>query len=173
MYAEQKHLAAEWRQQMERPQVVQASASAQSDDTHPDLIRVQVPKIDLDAYVVDGTSHKQLKLGPGWITTTAMPGEPGNAVISAHRDTFFRHIYELSKGDDILVRRNGRVYKFEVTGRRIVQPEDISVLKQTADAELTLITCYPIYYIGPAPERLVVFSKLVEQTPDTQTVAKQ
>src|SRR5207237_6803091 len=93
------------------------------------------------------------------------PGEPGNAVITGHRDTFFRHIYELQKGDEILVRRNGELYKYQVTGKKIVDPEDVSVLKQTTDAQLTLITCYPTYYIGPAPQRLVVFSKLVPTPP--------
>ena len=74
---------------------------------------------------------------------------------------FFRHIYELNKGDQIQVRRSGRTFTFEVTGRKIVMPEDISVIKPTNNPQLTLITCYPTYYIGPAPKRLVVFSKLV------------
>jgi sortase A len=91
-----------------------------------------------------------------------MPGNTGNSVITGHRDTFFRHIYELQKGDAIYVRRNGEVFKYEVTGKKIVKPEDVSVLKQTSDAQLTLITCYPTYYIGPAPDRLVVFSRLVD-----------
>jgi sortase A len=91
-----------------------------------------------------------------------MPGEPGNAVITAHRDTFFRHIYELDKGDEIQVRRNGRLFTYQVTGKKVVPPQDLSVIKQTTDSQLTLITCYPTYYIGPAPERLVVFSRLVE-----------
>ena len=89
-----------------------------------------------------------------------MPGSIGNAVITAHRDTFFRHIFELSQGDEIVIHRGGQVYHFQVTGKKVVKPEDVSVLKPTSDAELTLITCYPTYYIGPAPERLVVFSKL-------------
>jgi LPXTG-site transpeptidase (sortase) family protein len=65
-----------------------------------------------------------------------------------------------------LIRRRGEVYKFEVTGKKIVTPDDISVLRRTKDPRLTLITCYPTYYIGPAPERLVVFSKLIERSPD-------
>src|SRR6185503_18054571 len=87
--------------------------------------------------------------------------------ISAHRDTFFRHIYELNKGDEILVRRNGKVFHYQVTGKKIVMPDDVAVLKQTTDPQLTLITCYPTYYIGPAPKRLVVFSKLVESGNDS------
>jgi sortase A len=123
---------------------------------------VVIPKISLDAIVVEGASRRELSEGPGHMKRTAQPGEAGNAVITAHRDTFFRHIYELGKGDDILVRRAGQVYKYEVTGKKIVLPEDVSVIKPTADATLTLITCYPTYYIGPAPKRLVVFSRLVD-----------
>ena len=112
--------------------------------------------------MVEGTSHKALRLGPGHVKGTPVPGEAGNSVISAHRDTFFRNIYELKSGDEIQVRRDGHAYTFQVTGKKIVTPNDLSVLKKTSDTRLTLITCYPIYYIGPAPKRLVVFSKLVD-----------
>jgi sortase A len=123
--------------------------------------RISIPKIHLDAVVVEGTSSKDLSAGPGHIAETALPGESGNAVITAHRDTYFRHIPELNQGDEIIVQRDGQVFRYQVTGKKIVRPEDVSVLHATTDAELTLITCYPVYYVGPAPERLVVFSKLV------------
>ena len=115
------------------------------------LTRLVIPKIDMDAIVIEGASRKELSEGPGHMKQTAQPGETGNAVITAHRDTFFRHIYELNKGDQIQVRRNGRTFTYAVTGKRIVMPEDISVIKPTNDPQLTLITCYPTYYIGPAP----------------------
>jgi sortase A len=99
------------------------------------------------------------------------PGETGNAVITGHRDTFFRHIYELNKGDDIFVQRNGKMFRYQVTGKRVVQPTDISVTHNSEDARLTLITCYPTYYIGPAPERLVVFSKLAPEGASATTPA--
>lgn len=159
MYAEQRRLAKEWDQQNQ----TKTSDSARTETVSDGLTRVTIPKISLDAVVVEGTGHKQLLLGPGHMTETPVPGEAGNSVITGHRDTFFRHLYELNKGDDIEVRRNGKVYTYEVTGKKIVQPEDISVIRQTQDKQLTLITCYPTYYIGPAPERLVVFSRLVEQ----------
>jgi len=126
---------------------------------------VLIPKINLDVIVVEGASRKQLLAGPGHLQDTATPGSAGNAVITAHRDTFFRHIYELTQGDEILIRRGGQVFHYHVTGKKIVQPEDVSVLKPTRDAQLTLITCYPTYYVGPAPERLVIFSKL-DQRPE-------
>jgi len=171
MYREQKSLAAEWAQQ-ESDRIRRASEHAnQQERAHDGIIRLQIPKIDLDAYVLDGSGHKQLKLGVGRITTSAIPGENGNAVVTAHRDTFFRHIVELKKGDEIIVRRNGERMVFQMTGNKIVKPSDVSVLKPTEDPQLTLITCYPTYYIGPAPERLIVFSKLVSRGPDNELVA--
>src|SRR5947209_2463787 len=169
MYHSQRQLEAQWEHQ--QLTAVPAQGRPKATVSTADLLtRVSIPKIKLDAIVVEGASRKQLSIGPGHMVQTAFPGEPGNAVITGHRDTFFRHIYELQKGDEIVVRRNGQTYKYQVTGKKIVKPEDVSVLKQTRDATLTLITCYPTYYIGPAPERLVVFSKLVEggtQQPET------
>src|SRR5215470_553800 len=160
MYHTQKKLAAEWERQA-------ASMNTPREAVIPPdqmLTRVVIPKIGLDAIVVEGASRRELSEGPGHMKQTAMPGETGNAVITAHRDTFFRHIYELVKGDKIQVRRSGRVFTYEVTGKKIVMPDDVSVIRQTPNPQLTLITCYPVYYIGPAPKRLVVFSKLVEST---------
>jgi sortase A len=160
MHREQQRLRAEWdRQQVQWTATAQNPTAPQPVDDG--LIRLDIPKIDLSAIVVDGTTRKQLKNGPGRILSTPLPGEKGNSVISAHRDTFFRHIYELKAGDEIDVQRNGQSLKFEVTGKKIVDPDDLSVLKQSEEPQLTLITCYPTYYIGPAPQRLVVFSKLV------------
>src|SRR5581483_10857477 len=78
-------------------------------------------------------------------------------------DTFFRHIHELEKGDQIFVDRGGKRITYTVTGKKIVDPDDIAVVSPTKDPELTLITCYPTYYIGPAPKRLVVFAKLASE----------
>jgi len=169
MYREQRALQQQW-------QAEQSSSSASSLSApvskHDGLTRVYIPKINLDVIVVEGTNHKALRLGPGHLKGTPVPGESGNSVISAHRDTFFRNIYELKNGDDIQVRRDGHTYTFEVTGKKIVMPNDLSVLKKTKDTWLTLITCYPIYYIGPAPKRLVVFSKLVDTANTTHERAQ-
>jgi LPXTG-site transpeptidase (sortase) family protein len=167
MYHRQQQLTAQWEEQASGTNIP-GKAKISVDDL---LTRVVIPKISLDAIVVEGASRRELSEGPGHMKRTAQPGEAGNAVITAHRDTFFRHIYELGKGDDILVRRAGQVYKYQVTGKKIVLPEDVSVIKPTADATLTLITCYPTYYIGPAPKRLVVFSRLVDS--EAELPAKQ
>src|SRR3954452_16836347 len=158
MYRSQKNLEAEWQHQAATISVP-GKAPISPDQM---LTRIEIPKIQMDAIVVEGASRRDLSEGPGHMKQTAQPGETGNAVITAHRDTFFRHIYELGKGDQIKVRRSGRTFPYEVTGKRIVMPEDVSVIKPTNNPQLTLITCYPTYYIGPAPKRLVVFSKLVD-----------
>ncbi len=164
MYWQQRQLQRQWEAQQRRDTSGQPDArqEAISDDG---LTRLVIPKIDLAAVVVEGTNHKALLLGPGHLSDTPAPGEPGNSVISAHRDTFFRHIYELGKGDEVVVQRSGRTYRYAVASKKIVQPNDMSVVANSKDKRLTLITCYPTYYIGPAPERLVVVGKLIEDEP--------
>ncbi len=167
MFWSQKQLQDEWAREQQRQaqrfrdNTARAKPVALNDDG---LTRLSIPRISFDAVVVEGTSNRALLLGPGHLADTPAPGDPGNSVISGHRDTFFRHIHELDKGDEIVVQRNGRTFHYEVTGKHIVQPTDVSVLKPSKDAQLTLITCYPTYYIGPAPERLVVTSKLVDDS---------
>jgi LPXTG-site transpeptidase (sortase) family protein len=156
----QHQLERQWaEQQQQRQDPVQPHKAAITDDG---LMRLSIPKIDLAAVVVEGTNRHSLLLGPGHMKDTPAPGELGNSVITAHRDTFFRHIYELQKGDEILVQRNGKTFHYAVISKHVVEPTDLSVVKTSSDARLTLITCYPTYFIGPAPERLVVTSQLIE-----------
>jgi sortase A len=160
IYAGQRKLALEWQQQSAQPEVISAS-------DRDSLVRLTIAKINLDAVVVEGTSRKSLKLGPGHMENSAIPGSSGNSVIVAHRDTFFRHLDELREGDEIDLRRRGEVYQFEVTGRRVVEPADLSALQQSPSARLTLITCYPTHYVGPAPKRLVVVARWIATLKNT------
>ena len=155
MYEQQRQLMQEWQTQNSGISLPTTQVGG--------LTRISIPKINLDAVIMEGTSHKSLTLGPAHLRDSALPGDPGNSVLAAHRDTFFRHIYELKPGDDIFVERNGQRYHYVVTGKRVVQPADLSVLETASEARLTLITCYPVYFIGPAPERLVVFAKLAQR----------
>ena len=154
MYAGQNKMAVEWQQQNASPKNILASDR----DT---LVRLTIPRINLDAVVVEGTSRQSLKLGPGHLRSSAIPGSSGNSVIAAHRDTFFRHLDELREGDEIDIRRRGEVLRFEVSGRRVVEPSDVSPLRPSPSAQLTLITCYPTHYVGPAPKRLVVVARWI------------
>jgi LPXTG-site transpeptidase (sortase) family protein len=162
MYLEQKRLANAWEQEQalrsDSPTTQQAHAMKDNG-----MVRLVIPKIDLTSFIVEGTNHKSLLLGPGHMTKTAEPGEIGNAVITGHRDTFFRNVYQLEKGDQVFVERGGKRFVYQVTGKKIVDPDDMSVTRPTSDAEVTLITCYPTYFIGPAPKRLVLFTKLANE----------
>ena len=162
MFYQQRQLSARWERQNSP-----AIATPKAADPREQVTRLSIPTIDMDAIVVEGTSYRQLAIAPGHMTETPAPGENGNSVITAHRDTFFRHIYELKKGDQITVRRGGKSFQYEVDRKYVVKPSDVSVLRPTTDAQLTLITCYPTYYVGPAPERLVVTAKLAK--PDSST----
>jgi len=164
MYRSQKDMAAQWTAQ---------EAPANSAAIDPSLTRLIIPKINLDSFVVEGTSHKALLRGPGRLKNSAEPGQPGNVIISAHRDTFFRHIFELGKGDQVQVQHGGKTAIYEVTEKKVVDPDDVEELRQTKDPRLTLITCYPTYYIGPAPQRAIVIAKLVSLQDSTRASASQ
>jgi LPXTG-site transpeptidase (sortase) family protein len=124
------------------------------------LTKLSIPRIGLRAVVLEGTSRHSLLLGPGHMTGSAIPGSNGNSVIAGHRDTFFRHLYSLKTGDAIYVLRSGKRFHYAVIGKKVVQANDISVLRASRGSELTLITCYPAHFIGPAPQRLIIVAKL-------------
>jgi len=155
MYAAERRLTQQWQQQ-------NLQLPTQPAGLVTTLTRLSIPSINLDAVVVEGVGRRDLLMGPGHMPNTPEPGQPGNVVISAHRDTFFRHIHELKEGDYIIVERAGRRFRYQVTGKKVVEPNDMAVVQPTPGSQLTLLTCYPTYYIGPAPQRLVVFSRLVD-----------
>jgi sortase A len=124
------------------------------------LTKLSIPRIGLRAVVIEGTSSHSLLLGPGHMSGSAIPGTVGNAVIAGHRDTFFRHIPNLRNGDTIYILRSGKRFHYIVFQRKVVQATDLSVLQATKTGELTLITCYPTHFIGPAPQRLIIVAKL-------------
>jgi sortase A len=129
--------------------------------------RLLIPKIQLDVVVVEGTSRKALLVGPGHLINTAAPGQPGNSVLAGHRDTFFRRLAELVRGDAIDLSRAGKEYRYRVTRTQIVDPTSTEVLQSTPGYHLTLITCYPFHYLGPAPKRFIVFADLPDVAADT------
>jgi sortase A len=159
MFIEQRHLQALWREQQETVRTVNHLSPVAFRESG--LTRITMPSIQFSAVIVEGTDFYSLLIAPGHLTGTAQPGEAGNAVISAHRDTFFRNIVKLRQGDRIWVERNGRTFVYAVEGFRIVKPSETSVVAPTGDSRLTLVTCDPAYYIGPAPHRLVVVSRLL------------
>lgn len=121
-----------------------------------------IPSLWNDAApVVQGTGWEQLKKGVGQFVGSANPGEEGNLVLSAHNDIFgelFRDLDQLKPGDEILIQTSTQDYTYFVTGTRIVEPTEVSVLEPTAKPTITLISCYP-YLVDN--QRIVVFGELV------------
>jgi len=126
------------------------------------LVKLLIPKIHLEAVVLEGTSKRTLLEGPARLVESALPGTGGNLVIAGHRDTFFRHIHSLRYGDEIYVFRSGQSFRYTVVARRVVEPNDLSVLRPSKQGQLTLITCFPTHAIGPAPQRLIVIARLAD-----------
>lgn len=118
---------------------------------------LRVPKVGIEVPVYEGTSDLVLNRGVGHVTGTAMPGEAGNVAITGHRDGFFRGLKDLAVGDRVEVQRPaGGTDIYRVETIHVVFPGDTSVLNNTGQSMLTLITCYPFYYVGAAPQRYIV-----------------
>lgn len=122
---------------------------------------LSIPRVALDAVVLHGSDTQTLRRGPGHLENTAFPGTVGNVVIAGHRDSFFRRLRDVSVGDDVFIDTTEGHFQYRVTSMHVVKAQDLSVLDQTGDATLTLITCYPFWVLGPAPDRFVVRAALV------------
>jgi sortase A len=117
--------------------------------------RLLIPSIGLDEVMVEGVEERQLVAGPGHLPGSALPGEAGNAIVSAHRDRHFRTLDELAVGDTIVTQTRQHRVTWRVTERRVVTAA-APVLRESDGARLTLTTCWPVRYLGPAPDRLII-----------------
>jgi sortase A len=123
--------------------------------------RLEIPRLRLSAIVLEGSDSRTLDLGVGRIPETAEPGESGNLVLSGHRDTFFRPLRGIRAGDRIAMVTRGGSYQYVVDWTAVVDPADTATLKTTPVRSLTLVTCYPFRYVGPAPQRFIVRARQV------------
>jgi len=121
---------------------------------------LSIPRLGLTAPVLEGTDDLTLNRGLGRIVSTAQLGEDGNVGIAGHRDGFFRALKDIDRGDSIEIATSQGHDLYVVDRIDIVDPENVSVLQAGQSAEITLITCYPFYYIGDAPHRYVVHASL-------------
>jgi sortase A len=123
--------------------------------------RMEIPRLGLSAIVVEGPGRTALRRGVGHIPGTALPGEAGNVGLSGHRDTFFRPLKDLRTKDEIRFSTLKGDFRYEVESLRVVEPSDVGVLAPSGENVLTLVTCYPFFYIGAAPKRFVVRARQV------------
>lgn len=131
-------------------------------DGGPALGRLEIPSIDLSALYLEGADGRTLRRAVGHIPGTPLPGTLGNAALSAHRDTFFRRLGKVSHGDVIWITTLRGHYKYVVESLQVVDPNDNAVLRNAGRPILTLVTCYPFYYVGSAPKRFVVRAVLAD-----------
>ena len=126
------------------------------------VARLIIPRLGLDEIVLEGVDGNSLNAGPGHLPGSAYPGERGNAVISAHRDRHFARLGAIQVGDTLRTESGAHEDLWVVISKRVIDA-DAPALFRTEDATLTLTTCWPIRYLGTAPERLVVTAKPVTQ----------
>jgi sortase A len=123
--------------------------------------RIEIPRLGLSAIVMEGTRTSTLRRAVGHISGTALPGQPGNVGISGHRDTFFRPLRNIRQNDIVTLTTLLGEYRYRVLSTRIVRPDDGAVLDPGENQILTLVTCYPFYFVGPAPRRFIVRAERV------------
>ena len=119
-------------------------------------LRLEIPRLGVKAVVKEGVDEKTLGRAVGLVPGSGRPGEIGNIVLAAHRDTFFRPLRKVKVDDRIRLTVPPHSYEYRVESVRVVTPSETSVLQSHGQEELTLVTCYPFRYVGPAPERFIV-----------------
>ena len=125
------------------------------------IFRLKIPRLDLDAVVVEGIDQTTLRRAVGHIPGTALPGQPGNVGIAGHRDTFFRPLRNIHRNDLITLTTGRGEYRYRVVSTTVVGPDDVGVIETIGGEILTLVTCHPFYFVGPAPDRFIVRAERV------------
>lgn len=129
---------------------------------------IQVPRLGLNAIVVQGDSPANLRRAVGHISNSALPGEWGNVALAGHRDTFFRPLHDIRLGDEIRFNTPERSFEYLVESIEVVAPNDIQVLEPSTGHDLTFITCFPFHFVGAAPKRFIVRAREVDRTSPEQ-----
>jgi len=135
--------------------------------------RIEIPRLGVSSVIRAGSDARTLRLAVGYIPGTALPGEKGNVGLAGHRDTFFRKLRNINPDDEIRVTTKDGVFRYYVQRTNIVQPKDVWVLSATSYPALTLVTCYPFWYVGSAPQRFVVRAALATPARAAAATPKQ
>jgi sortase A len=131
----------------------------------PAIAILLIPKIHIEVPVLEGTDDLSLNRGVGHVAGTANPEENGNMAIAGHRDGFFRGLKDVGLGDTIEMVTPERTKTYIIDRITIVDPSDISVLRPLPRTTLTLVTCYPFYFVGSAPKRYIVQASVADSAP--------
>ena len=150
---------------------------SQTEERHPVIEgsaigEMEIPRLGLKAIFVQGDSPRILRRAVGHISETALPGEQGNVVLTGHRDSFFRPLRNIRQGDAITLKTLDGDFQYQVESTAVVPPNDIQVLQRSSEQTLTLITCFPFYYVGPAPSRFIVRARQIGRLPAPSPIAE-
>jgi sortase A len=119
--------------------------------------KINIPRLGISAILKEGVGRRTLNLAAGHIPSTALPGHPGNVGVAAHRDNLFRSLKDIRRDDSITLTTLDNTYVYRVVSTTVVDPTDVSVLDASPDENtLTLVTCYPFYFVGNASKRFIV-----------------
>lgn len=127
--------------------------------------QIRISRLGLDAMVAEGDDSRTLRNAVGHLPETAFPGERGNVVLAGHRDSFFRGLKDIREDDRIEMITPDGIFTYRVVKTMIVSPERVDVLESGGESTLTLVTCYPFYYVGHAPKRFIVRAEQIFRTP--------
>jgi sortase A len=142
-------------------------ASLQEELDEGDLIgRIKIPRVGVSAIVLHGVGNKTLRRGVGHIPGTPLPIQDGNVGLAGHRDSFFRALKDIRKDDTIELTTLDGTFQYQVEWTKIVLPEETGVLADEGTPSLTLVTCYPFYYVGSAPKRFIVRAHRIDEPED-------
>ncbi len=123
-----------------------------------------IPKLKATIPIYEGTNEDELEKGVGHFSDSVLPGEKDNSILSGHRDTVFRELGKVGKGDVLIVRTSAGEFKYKINKVRIVEKDDLTVIVPKPTATLTVSTCYPFDYIGAAPKRYILVAHLASKT---------
>ena len=130
--------------------------------------RLEIPRLGLSVVVAEGDDDTTLNVAVGHLPDTPLPWQEGNSALAGHRDSFFRPLRHIQVGDDIRLATRHGTLRYRVTRQTIVEPDELWVLDRSPAAALTLVTCYPFDFVGPAPQRFVVQAERVADANDSR-----
>jgi sortase A len=133
---------------------------------------MKIPRLELKTIVVEGESSKVLRRAVGHLPETALPGMPGNVVLAGHRDSFFRPLRRIQTGDAITIQTLDGEFEYRVQSTEVVLPSDVQILQPSSENTLTLVTCFPFYYVGAAPKRFIVHARQIGRVPSQSSIAE-
>lgn len=128
--------------------------------------RIVAPHVGVDTMAFEGIDLATLDLGAGHVPGTPLPGGRGNVSFAGHRNTDFRGLRNIEVGHSIYVETEDSTYLYRVSETRVVEPEQVEVVASRGRDELTLVTCHPFDWVGPAPRRFIVHADFVQTAPE-------